>query len=1131
LRSIPSIGDAVELNRTSKLSAENMTSTDSSRTSISESQSVEVAAVPRRHGPLPRTVLAIASLGSAAAFVDATIVNIAFPSIEHSFSGTSISSLSWVLNAYNIVFAAFLVAAGRIADLLGRRRMFVAGIELFTLASVLCAISPSPGFLIGMRVVQALGAALVVPASLALVLEAFPPEKRAHGVALLSAVSAAAAGFGPALGGLLVTAVNWRLVFLVNLPVGICAALLARRHLVESRSPGRRRMPDLFGALLFALSVGSLVLGIVEGQDWGWSSPRIIGAFVLAVVLGAVFVWRCSWHRSPIIELSLLHIRTFTTANAMTLVAAAGFFGYTLTNVLFLTHVWHYSVLQAGLSLTPGPFVAAAIAGPTSRLVERIGHRPVLVAGGLIWGGAVLWLVERVGTTPQFLTEWLPGIILLGIGAGTLFPNVSSAAVASAPGSRFATATSLNAVARQMGAALGVAVVVVLIGNPSPAQAAAHFDHAWTFGSICLLLAGLGCMFVARLPRDETPALADAAREVMHEKRATEPQVVSRPRARRAITVDIAKASPRSESTEDFLSKVPLFAGLDHSLLEQLAHEARTVRLGAGEWLFREDEPGDAVYVIRAGHLEAVKKSSGSVIRQLGRGDALGELALLSGSSRSASVRATRASELLEVRETDFRSLLNGSPELSRSLNRILATQLGESGASLPTARPLPATVAVVAFGDRIPIVDIAHRLSGALEPFLSATVLDGEDGGSQDPGGTASTLYGPLLDRAESSHDMVLLAATMGGSGESASAHESWNEFCVQQADRILLFTSGGGVPELVGERPELLGCDMVGYHVGVGDGLLEGWAEALEPVECHVVREHELEADLARMARRLSGRSVGVVLSGGGARAFSHIGVLEELVAAGVRIDRVVGVSMGAFIGGLFALGMDAEEIDLHCFDEWVQRRPLRDYTLPRHSLIRGNRVWAMLHKLFGTAAIEELACSFMCGYTELRSGQLVVARHGPMWEHIGFSMSLPVIAPPSVRGRELFVDGSLINNLPVETMADLREGPVIAVDVKASFNGSGGSGAQGPKDNGHRPETSRRPRVPSLGETLVRVLLLGSANTSDAAARYADLVIEPRAEGVGLLEFHQLDTAREAGRRAAREALETAPSVLFS
>jgi NTE family protein len=1078
---------------------------------------VDAGPAPRR-GPSPRTVLAIASLGASVAFVDATIVNIAFPNIALSFRGTPISSLSWILNAYNIVFAAFLVAAGRIADLIGRRRIFIFGLEVFTVASLLCAVSPSVGALIGFRILQALGAGFLVPSSLALVLNAFSPERRSHGVALLSAVAAGAAGLGPSIGGVLVAASDWRLVFLVNIPIGIAAVVLARRYLVESRAPGRRRMPDLAGALLFALAISALVLGVVKGQEWGWGSPRILGSFLAAAVLIAIFAWRCTWHRSPIIDLSLLRIRTFSAANGMTIVAAAGFYGYTLTNVLFLTGVWRYSALEAGLALTPGPFVAAAVAGPTSRLVQRVGHRPVLVAGGLIWGGAVLWFVERIGTTPAFLSEWLPGIVLLGIGAGTLFPNLSGAAVASAPGESFATATGLNSVSRQVGAALGVALVVAIIGTPSPRGALAAFENAWTFGAACLFLAGVGCLLVGRLQAESSPSLSDAARMVLRDSPGDAPVGPPRPRARRAMTLDaIEPATPRAESAADFLAHVPLFAGLEPSLREALASRAQPLRVDAGEWLFREGDPGDAMYVVRAGRLEVVDETADAVIRELGRGDALGELALLSASPRSASVRAARASDLLAVDRGDFEEHLHESPGLSLALNRLLADQLRENRAAASTTRPRPTTVALVGLGDRPPLAAIARRLARALERHLSPVLLDGSELAAPDAGAEPTSLYGPLLDRAEAAHDIVILA------GGSVLPGGPWTDFCLQQADRILAVTAGGPVPEELRRRPELRGCDLVAYEVTPGSGELAEWAAVLDPIESHVVREIYLDADIDRAARRLSGRSVGVVLSGGGARAFAHIGVLEELSAAGVTIDRVAGVSMGAFVGALFAMGLDADEMDARCFEEWIQRRPLKDYTVPRRALIRGQRAEAMLRRTFGDVAIEELACSFMCGCAELRSGRLVVVRSGPLWEGVGFSICIPVLAPPQVRGRELFIDGSLVDNLPVETMADLGEGPIIAVDVKATFESSPDG----------REAKERRPRVgraPGLGETLMRVLLLGSANTSEAARRHADIVIKPRAEGVGLLEFHQLDAAREAGRAAAREALESGMTALF-
>ena len=1086
----------------------------------------------RRRRPTPMTVLAVASIGVFMAFLDTTIVNIAFPDIAGSFPQASIDGLSWILTVYFIVLAASLMAAGRIADLIGRRRVFMFGLVLFTLASVLAAVAPSVGVLVLFRAVQALGAAAMVPAALGLVLDAFPRERAAHAVALLSAVGALASAIGPSLGGVLVAAESWRLVFLVNLPIGVVAYALSRRHLIEGRTPGWRRMPDLLGSLVFAGAISALVLAVLEGSDWGWSSVRVLAAFGVALVLGAWFVRRCARHRSPIIDPQLLRTRALSVANAMTVVAAAGL-SYSLANVLFLTQVWRYSELDAGLAITPSALVGAAVAGPASRVAERLGQRPVLVVGGLVSAAGALWLATQVGVTPEFVSEWLPGMILLGLGGGIMIPNLSGTAISSAPGQGFATATALNGVARMVGGALGVAAVVTILSAASPLDLAAAYDRAWVFAAAAFFVATAGSLGLGRLRAqredERTPSLGSAVRGALE---AAEQAAPAPPPSRVPAPPPAAPSPPdRPESSAEFLSRVPLFADLDTSLRDVVAERAGTLRLPAGEWLFREGDPGDAMYVVRAGRLEVVAAND-SVLRELGRGDAVGELAIVTGTPRSASVRAARDTDLIVIERSEFERLLHEGPELSLALNRVLGRQLRESRGVQPAARPLPVTVALVPLDDRVPVGEIADRLAAELGRRARVAKFDGSEA-SPHQGADPVSLYGPLLDRAEHDHDSVLLVA--GSDFES----EPWGRFCIQQADRILALSSGQEVPANGRARPELRGCDLVACDVERGAGLLAAWVAKLDPIETHALHSGaRLGEGIERLARRLTGRSVGIVLSGGGARAFSHIGVLEELAAADIPIDRVGGVSMGALLGGMLAIGMEPDEIDAHVYEEWVRRRPIGDVTLPRYSLIRGARVREMVEGTFGEIAIEELERSFFAASTDLRASELVVHRHGPMAEAIVSSASLPVLTPPQVRDRQILVDGSLVDNLPVATMAALGEGPIIAVDVKASFDPSGGRARagvpeprRGVEDEGENGSAERAAGMPGLGETLTRIFLLASSNTSESARRHADLVINPRNEGVGLLEFHQLDQAREAGRAAAREALARAPAQLWS
>ena len=436
-----------------------------------------------------KSAVAIACAGAFLAFLDATIVNIAFPDISSSFSGSGRDALSWVLDGYFVVIAALLVPAGGLADRFGHKRIFLLGVSGFTAASLLCAAAPSLGLLIAFRVVQGIGAAMIAPTSLALVLDAFPPERRAAGVGLWGAAAAAAAAIGPTLGGALVELYDWRLVFLVNLPLGAAVVFAGSRRLRE-RPQRDNRLPDLPGALMLAAGLALITLAIVEGNDWGWSSSSTLGCFAAAAVLLAAVVWRSTRHPRPIVEPALFRHRSFRLGNLGTLLFAAAFFSLILGNVVFLTSIWGYTVLQAGAATLPGPTLSTIVAGPAGKLADRFGHRAVIVPGTLFFAAGVM-VLRSAGASPDWLGLWLPGACLTGIGIGLAFPTLGAASVRDIADDRFATASAVNAAFRQVGAVLGTAILVAIVGEPATLQAALDVsDNAYLFSVIAALVSG-----------------------------------------------------------------------------------------------------------------------------------------------------------------------------------------------------------------------------------------------------------------------------------------------------------------------------------------------------------------------------------------------------------------------------------------------------------------------------------------------------------------------------------------------------------------------------------------------------------------------------------------------------------------
>jgi EmrB/QacA subfamily drug resistance transporter len=443
-------------------------------------------------------VLLVTSVAVFMSFLDVTIVNIAFPDIRASFPGSSLSQLSWILNAYTIVFAAALVPAGRLADRFGRRRLFFMGVLVFLAASTLCGAAGSVDMLVVARAVQALGGAMLVPASLGLLLPEFPLERRATATALWGATGAVAAAAGPSLGGVLVDWQGWRAVFFVNLVIGLPALIPARRLLRESREP-QALIPDALGAVLLGVAVGALALAIVQGPAWGWGSARVLGALVASAASFAAFLWRSARHPAPVIELSLFRVRSFAVANVGGFVFALGFFALLLCNVLFLTGVWHYSILKAGVALTPGPLMAALTAAIGGRLSDRFGQRLVAVPGSLLFATGALLFALNTGAEPSYLDAFLPANMIGGAGVGLAFAGFGSAAVAELPRNRFATGGAISNATRQIGGALGVSTLIVVLGTPSAADALHVFHQAWALIAVSGVIAAMTALALGRV--------------------------------------------------------------------------------------------------------------------------------------------------------------------------------------------------------------------------------------------------------------------------------------------------------------------------------------------------------------------------------------------------------------------------------------------------------------------------------------------------------------------------------------------------------------------------------------------------------------------------------------------------------
>jgi NTE family protein len=565
----------------------------------------------------------------------------------------------------------------------------------------------------------------------------------------------------------------------------------------------------------------------------------------------------------------------------------------------------------------------------------------------------------------------------------------------------------------------------------------------------------------------------------------------------------------RAATSAAFLRNVPVLSGMPDELLDELAGQVKELHVRAGDWIMREGEYADSLFIVRSGRVEVMDEGPPeALIRILRRGDVLGELALLREGTRSASVRARRDSELLELGREAFEGLIQRAPSFALGLTRAMGAQLAASRMPVVAATP-PRTIAVVGLDDGAPAADVAVTLADALAAHGSvARLADGELS---------------AIDRAERDVNRVVLQC-------HAEADSQWTELCVAEAHLVVAVSSGAPSPAWRQRSTALQGCELLVLAPAIADGLLD----ALQPREAQVVSDPGgRDGAVAALARRLAGRSLGLVLSGGGARALAHIGVLEELRVAGLTFDRIAGVSLGSLVAAATAADFSTEGLREAFERGFVGTNPSNDFVLPAYSLIRGGKTRRLLHEHFGELRIEEMPMRFFCLSCDLISREAVVHRTGRVVDAVYPSLAIPGVFPPlaTADGR-LLVDGGVLDNLPVATMARKGEGPVVAVDVTGHFTRLKQSGRPRMARIGgpiRRVLTGDEAAIPHVGETIVRTITAGSSDTVTAARMHADLVITPQTEGIGLMDWKAMPRVVELGRQAAREALGAHPELL--
>jgi EmrB/QacA subfamily drug resistance transporter len=453
-------------------------------------------------------VLVSTSIGAYIVAANLSTVNVANPTIRNHF-GASLSAVSWIVTAYAILFAALLVPAGRVADRYGRRLLYVSGLCVFAAGSLVSGIGPDLWVVVVGRAVQGIGAAVITPSAIGLLLEITPPARRTRALAWTGGVSSLGVATGPTLGALVVDHLGWRWSFLIAPPFALVSYAVGHRVLPRTRQPEAEGRIDVKGLVLAVAAMGLVTLAISEGRRWGWTSTETFAAFVVGALCMVLFVLQCRRHPAPVLPLWLFRARSFSVASVAGVVYGLASGSILFVNVFFLTQIWHYSPSKAGFAMIPGPVVASFVALFAGRVGSKYGERVLAVPGSLILGVGIVLYVWRTDATPNFWSEWFVGAALTGVGVMLVFPMLSSAGVRDVEPNVLSVATAAIRGSIQFGQAAGVSIVAAVLGsNPSTVGV---FHRAWLVLVVCCVASAVLCMGLQPQPRSE-PARHAAAR-------------------------------------------------------------------------------------------------------------------------------------------------------------------------------------------------------------------------------------------------------------------------------------------------------------------------------------------------------------------------------------------------------------------------------------------------------------------------------------------------------------------------------------------------------------------------------------------------------------------------------------------